>query len=505
MATSDPTVSPGGYFNKSLETNYSVTQVSSYPEPTFDPSEFKSALDHIYRKLDLRIIPALWVLHLLGCYGGAAYGNALTMNVDQGHDIPHHLHLSSYDICLSTALNYVAYIIFGLPMNLCSTMVAPKVWLNRIIIMIGFAYACIAVVNSTAGLKVIRFCTGVAAAGIWPGLSYYVSNFYPADRLSARIGHYFTATQISGTTAGLFAACFQLIDGTYGFTGYQWMFVIYGVITVIAGLALCFWLPNRPRGQAIWPLTTEELKLHQDHLKFCGVSHGRWTWKDFAKVLRDPRVWPLVFMYIGIVGCSSAIGNYTTTILHNSNPSMSPVTLSLLNAPIWLFDLAGALLVPPIADKFKSYRGLIFSLSTSILICGMFVCTFAPTLWSRWGGLLISGTGLGALIPITMAWGVDIFRKRHGDLGVAMATALIFGLGNLGSVATSYLMYHGWPEDTERGHHDSNMVVIALLGVSIIAASSNTVLQYALGDFGDKSLVDMTFLSRFRRARPQQK
>nr|UJH94437.1 Vht1.1 [Starmerella bombicola] len=503
MLHKKPTViSSSGSQNRGSEAASIATRISrssSEIKPTFESTASQAALKRLYRKLDFRIIPALWMLHFLNCYGGAIFGNALTMNSDKGHDLPHYLHLSSHDITLSIALDYVAYIVFDLPMNLCFTIIPPKVWLSRIIITIGCAYACIAAVRNAAGLKAVRFFTGVASAGIWPGLSYYVSCFYPGDRLSTRIGYYFTAAQISGVAAGLLAACFQLMDGSHGYTGYQWNFIIYGATAITVGFGLYFWLPNRPEGQAIWPLTEEELELHQKHLKFCGMGDNKWTWKKFVEVLRDPRVWPCVFMYFGVIGCGSGINNYATTIILNMSPNISPVKLSLLTAPIWLFALGGSFLVAPLADKFKHNRALIFSLSTSVIICGMFACTFAPTVWSRWSGLLICGFGLGAVIPINMAWGIDIFKKRHGDLGVAIASALISGLGNFGSVTSSYALYRGWPEDASRGYRASNLATIALLIVSIVAATSNTLLRYGLGDFGEKTLVEVTFLRWFRR------
>nr|UJH94638.1 Vht1.2 [Starmerella bombicola] len=474
-------------------------QSSTDLEFTLDQNDL-SSLNRLYRKLDFRIIPALWVLYFLSSYGSAAYGNALTMNSDKGHDIPHYLGLSSHDTSLSTTLDYVGYIVFDLPMNLCFTFVSPKVWLSRIIITIGLVYACIAAVHNAAGIEAIRFFTGLVSAGIWPGLSYYVSSFYPGDRLSSRIGYYYTAAQLSAAVAGLLGACFQLMDGARGYTGYQWNFLIYGVVTVAFGLVLYFWLPNRPKGQRIWPLKPEDIRLHQAHLKICGAddSNGRWTWQDFFKVMLDPRIWPLILMYFGVVGCGIGIENYATTILRNINPNWSSITLSLLSAPIWLFDLGGILIITPFADRYKQNRGIIFSFSTSIIICGLFVCTFAAGGWSRWGGLLLCGFGLGSTVPITMAWGAEIFRKRHGDLGVAMVTALISGLGNTGSVTTTYALYSGWPEDAARGYRDSNMVIVAILGISIIAAASCTLLQYALGDFGEKSLIDVTFLSWFK-------
>ena len=116
-------------------------------------------------------------------------------------------------------------------------------------------------------------------------------------------------------------------------------------------------------------------------------------------------------------------------------------------------------------------------------IAGLLITTFAGSgdSWSRYGGLLIIGFGLGPTVPITMTWTNEIFQKRHGEVGVAAASALVSGLGNLGSIVTTYALYEGWPEDADSKHpfRNSNLVMIAILVVSIISSVVNTVLLRA--------------------------
>lgn len=458
----------------------------------------RKRLDIIYRKLDMRIIPALWILYFLSSYSSAAYGNALTMNKNVGHSIIQKLKLTSNDVSTATALNYVGFIIFDLPMNLCLFKVAPHAWMSRIIITIGVVAACLAAVKNASGLKAQKFFAGLASAGVWPGMAYYISMWYPDHRAVSRVGYYFTAAQISAAVAGLLGAAFQKLDGHRGYTGYQWNFIVYGSVTIFYGIILYFWLPGRPTGTRIYPLTDADAALHAQDMQERIDADRTWSWAKFFGVLKDVRIWPLIMMYFGVVGCGIGIENYATTILTSINPAWSPITLSLLSAPIWLFDMGGILVVTPWADYFPQHRGLVFSFSTSIIICGLFVTTFASGGWTRWGGLQLCGFGLGATVPTTMSWGASIFRRRHGDIGVAMATALISGLGNLGSVTTSYALYSGWPSDAATGYRDSNMVMVALLGLSIIAAVCCSLLRYFLGDFGDVSLIDGTFLAWFR-------
>src|ERR1700733_10960164 len=98
-------------------------------------------------------------------------------------------------------------------------------------------------------------------------------------------------------------------------------------------------------------------------------------------------------------------------------------------------DLIAILIVTPLSDRFHHHRALFFSVPVCFQIAGLLITTFAghgSNSWSRYGGLLIVGFGLGPTVPITMAWTNEIFQPRHGEVGVAVASALVSGLGNLG-------------------------------------------------------------------------
>lgn len=458
-------------------------------------------LDKIYRKLDRRIIPALWCLYFLTSFGSAAFGVSLTMNMSQNHSLIQRLNLSSHDISTASALDFVGYIVFDVPANLIMTKMAPQSWISRIVISVGIVYACFAAVTSAPGIIVARLMSGICTAGVWPGMAYYISLWYPSHRTARRIGYYFTAAQISAAVAGLVSAGFQKIDGDRGLTGYQWMFLIYGVITITVGISLNWWLPDRPFAQDIksknkmlqlldklvikmpHPLNEEERKLHAMDMTERYSKPQMWGLKELWTVFIDIRIWPLIMMYFGVVGAGYGLTVAATTIIHNINPNLSSIDLSLLVAPIWLFDLGAIVIITPLSDKFKRHRGLVFSLSTLLIMTGLFITTFAKPKWTRYGGLLICGFGLGPTVPINMTWAAEIFGPRHGDLGTAASAALVSGLGNLGSVTTTYALYNGWPSDSARGYRDSNMVMVGILGFSIISAGACTLIRKRLGDF----------------------
>lgn len=167
-------------------------------------------------------------------------------------------------------------------------------------------------------------------------MTYYLSLYYPPSRCAKRIGQYYTAAQLSAAVVGLVSAGFQKMDGLGGLVGFQWMFLIYGLLAVILGVALLWWLPDRPlppgedkRKAKGWrrylprskpALSGEDAKVHYADLT--RVYHRpAWGWKDLSRVLLDWRIWPLVIMYFGVVGVGTSTLFLPTDIRKDNSPS----------------------------------------------------------------------------------------------------------------------------------------------------------------------------------------
>lgn len=336
-------------------------------------------------------------------------------------------------------------------------------------------------------------------------MAYYLTLFYPPSRTGKRIGQYFTAAQVSAAVVGLVSAGFQKMDGLGGLVGFQWMFLLYGLVGVIVGFSLLWWLPDRPsapgevaapKGYLKWfpqprpALTGEDARIHYEDLTRV-YRRRTWNLTDVWHVLIDWRLWPLTLMYFGVVGVGIGVQNYATVIINAANPTLTSVQLSLLSAPIWIvssspaidvasyanhfhqMDLIAILLVTPISDRFHQHRALFFSIPVSIQIAGLLLTTYATTPWPRYGGLLLVGFGLGPTVPITMTWTNQVFQHRHGEVGVAAASALVSGLGNLGSILTTYALFTGWISDSKPGrkkYRKSTLVMVGILCLSIVSA-----------------------------------
>ncbi|RYP12604.1 hypothetical protein DL765_007235 [Monosporascus sp. GIB2] len=458
-------------------------------------------VERVYRKLDLRIIPAFWVLYFLCSAIRSNIGLAQTMNADVGHDLMTVLGLTPRDVSTTLTLFYVSYF----------SQLVSSAFASPLSEMPGVSskHRCPLSEKVADRLRLLRFLLGMVIAGMWPGMAYYLTLFYPPSRTGKRIGYYFTASQVSASVVGLVSAGFQLMDGAGGLVGFQWMFLIYGLCGVVLGVVLLWWLPDRPLPPGEkrrhsrflkWvpsspeALSGEDALVHYEDLK--RVYHPRpWTLKDLGYVLIDWRLWPLTMMYFGVVGVGIGTQMYGTVIIRGINPRFTGVQLSLLFAPIWIMDLIAILLVTPITDRFHRLRPVFFSCATCIQIAGLLTTTFAPVSnpWARYGGLLMVGFGLGPTVPTCMTWTNEIFQRRHGEVGVAAASALVSGLGNLGSVTTTYALYTGWPADAAPGPHQfrkSNLVMIAILCMSILSSALMFVLLKLFGNEPSRKIID---------------
>lgn len=417
------------------------------------------------------------------------------MNMADGHDLGTYLNLSPHQVSTGLALFYASYVVLEVPSNLAMSKLSPSKWLARIVISVGIIGTAMVGLNGAAVYYVLRLLLGAVEAGMWPGMSLFLTLFYPPQRMAKRVGWYFTASQVSAAVVGLVSAGFQKMDGDGGLVGFQWMFLLWGLVTLVVGFSLLWWLPDRPVIPGETPpqhwytrwfrskpaLTGEDAALHYKDLSQAYLN-STWNLHDLWEVFLDWRVWPLIIMYFGVVGVGNGVQSYGTVLLSAINPSFSGIDLSLLYAPIWICDLIGILTVTPISDYFHNHRAIFFSIPTTLQIAGLLIATYSgdstSEQWGRYVGILIVGFGLGPTVPITMTWTAEIFQARHGEVGVAAACALVSGLGNLGSVVTNYALFEGWAADAKRhpAFVGSMWVMIAILMASIVSSFVLTIL-----------------------------
>src|SRR6266478_303058 len=191
------------------------------------------------RKVTWRLIPFLFLLYIVAWLDRVNVGfAALEMNADLG--------FSSATFGLGSGIFFLGYCLFEIPSNIILERVGARLWISRIMVTWGLISASLMFVRTPAVFYLLRFLLGVAEAGFFPGVIYYLSLWYPAAHRARAIAAFMTAVPVSGLIGGPLSGAFLELDGLHVLAGWQWFFLLEGLHAVILGISVLFYLKDRP-------------------------------------------------------------------------------------------------------------------------------------------------------------------------------------------------------------------------------------------------------------------
>lgn len=153
-----------------------------------------------------------------------------------------------------------------------------------------------AIAHDFKGLLLTRFFLGITEAPFYPGALYMLSIFYDRQEIATRISILFTANICGTAFAGLIAIGVFEMSGVAGLSGWRWLFILQGIITLVISVISAFILPNEPHNT--WWLTPEEKTLAHSRIAEDTVKMkaNTSTWAGLIAALKDKHLWVLVFM-----------------------------------------------------------------------------------------------------------------------------------------------------------------------------------------------------------------
>ncbi len=200
-------------------------------------------------KVTRRLIPFLLLLYIVAWLDRVNVGfAALQMNRDLG--------FSAAVYGFGAGVFFAGYALFEIPSNLVLARVGARRWIARIMITWGLISVAMMFVRGPASFYTLRFLLGVAEAGFFPGIIYYLSNWYPAAQRARAVSWFMVAIPLSIVIGGPLAGLLLELNGLLGLTGWQWLFLLEGLPAVILGVVVLFYLTDRPE-HACW-LKAEE-------------------------------------------------------------------------------------------------------------------------------------------------------------------------------------------------------------------------------------------------------
>ena len=264
------------------------------------------------RKIALRLIPFLILCYFLAYLDRVNAGfAALTMNKDLG--------FTAEMFGFGAGIFFIGYFIFEIPSNLILEKVGARRWIARIMVSWGFISAAFAFVPEISGLLqsgglslldsartfyVMRFIFGAAEAGFFPGIILYLTYWFTAEERARCVGVFMAAIPLSSVIGGpISGLILDRCDGFMGLKGWQWLFIIEGVPSVLVGLWALRYLTDKPN-DAAW-LEPEERSAVQARLDQERKHREAIRRYSVREALSNRRVLTLSIIYFGLVS-----GNY---------------------------------------------------------------------------------------------------------------------------------------------------------------------------------------------------
>ena len=396
-----------------------------------------SAEKALYAKIVRRLIPLLFLCYIAAFLDRVNVGFAkLQMAGD--------LALSDAMYGFGAGVFFIGYFLFEVPSNLILQKIGARRWIARIMVSWGIisasfmftgalhwgpiaaAFGC---TDAEFTFYLLRFLLGVAEAGFFPGVILYLTYWFPAGRRAQIVGLFMSAIALSNLAGSpLSGAIMQYMDGVSGWRGWQWLFLLEAIPSLLLGVLVLFKLPDGPRS-ARWLNSVEQdfvvsvVAADETHKRALGGRHG------FAETFADMRVWALAIVYFCGAGCLYAANFWMPTIIQELGLAPNDfLGIGLLNMIPWGTAAVVMVLWSRHSDRTGERRWHAAG--------GMLLAMVGLLLLAAFGNsAIVSIAALALVLSGTLSWVVTFWSLPTAFLsGTAAAAGIawINAFGNLG-------------------------------------------------------------------------
>ncbi|KAF9485449.1 MFS general substrate transporter [Pholiota conissans] len=447
--TSSPTASDP---EASIENEKLKTEVYNVDVDTSEVDEKK-----LLRKIDIALIPWLSFLYLLSFLDRTSIGNAKLYHLETD------LHMTDNQYLLTLTIFFFSYAIFEVPSNVFLKRLRPSIWLSFLMFFWGIMMTLQGTVHNYPQLLGLRWLLGTFEAGLFPGVNYYLSCWYKRSEFGLRAAIFFSAATVSGAFGGLLAAAISKMDGIGGKPAWAWIFILEGLLTVIAG-ALSFWIiqdfPDTAKFLTEAERTVVIRRLQGDD-QFSAAGENLKLRNIFTS-LKDWKTWIGMFVYVGCDMPLYAFSLFLPSIINQLSFTANPA--NLLTVPVYVFACIITCAVGFLADRWQQ-RGY-FNLGFLCLGgAGYIILIASRSAALSYFAVFMATCGIYPIIPNTISW---VSNNVEGSYKRSVSLAMVIGFGNINGAVSSNVYRATDKPWYPLGHG----LVLLYIGIGIIASST---------------------------------
>ncbi|GAA6007189.1 hypothetical protein JCM10207_001538 [Rhodosporidiobolus poonsookiae] len=397
----------------------------------------------VRRKLDLVVMPLLmlgfFVFQLERGNISAAITNTLFKDVGIDQD----------QFNTGQGLLYLGIVLLEIPSQLVLQRVGPSRWISVQILAFGLVATFQAWMNNYGSYLATRILLGCVESGFIPGSLYTISRFYKRDELASRNAAFFLGSGLASATTGLFAYGILRLDGRGGYAGWQWLFIIEGLLAV--GVAFFFFLVLPQSPQQPTPFLFPRLHYfneRQRHILATRVivddaakaqSASRIGYKEVWATVSDPRVWPHVLIAVSLIAPTSALGSYVPTLIKGFG--FDALKANALSSVAGWISLVATISFGIFSDR-TGWRGQ--SVIAAVALFWLFWVAFqqvslrgADARWTKYALIVVTQGFNAAYHPLNASW-LSLNQITPQQRSIAMAMFVM--AANCGAAVGSQLL-----------------------------------------------------------------
>ncbi|KAL1628701.1 hypothetical protein SLS56_005693 [Neofusicoccum ribis] len=437
------------------------------PTYTWTPEEEKK----LVRKLDFRV--CAWACVMF-------FG----LQVDRGNlkqavsdNMLDDLNMNTNDYNLGNIVFLVSFLLAELPSQLVSKKMGPDRWIPLQITLWSTVAMCQAAITGKKGFLATRALLGLLEGGFIPDIVLWLSYFYTSRELPVRLSYFWTTLSLTTIITSLLAFALLHMRGVSGWAGWQWLFLIEGLITALVGLSSWFMMPAsatqtktwfRPNG---W-FTDHELKiavnrvLRDDPSK--GDMHNRQaiTPKLLWKAMCDYDLWPLYAIGLLAYIPQSPVDTYITLTLKSLG--FSTFTTNLLTIPYSVFHICTLLIITRVSEWLNERTLVAMFQNIWTLPCVIALRFWPGAMSNMWGTYALVTTLLSYPYchAILVAWS----SRNSNNVGTRTVSAALYNMMvQLGNVIANNIYRNDDKPLYHRGNR--NLIIINCISICVFLAT----------------------------------
>ncbi|WP_425312016.1 MFS transporter [Pseudomonas baltica] len=338
--------------------------------------------------------------------------------------LEHDLGIGAAAYGFGAGLFFIGYALFEVPSNMLLQKVGARVWLTRIMFTWGIVATMMAFIQNETHFYILRFLLGIAEAGFFPGVIYYFTRWLPGVERGKAIAIFLSGSALASLISGPLAGALLQIEGL-GMHGWQWMFLIEGLASVLLCFFVWFWLDSRVH-DAKW-LTQEEKdtlvgEIDREQRERDAMHTVKPT---LGTLLRDRQILLFCLIYFCIQLTIYAATFWLPSIIKKMG-GLDDLQVGFLNSIPWLISIIAMYGFAALSGKFKFQQAWV---ATALLIAaaGMFMSTTGGPVFAF---VAVCFAAIGFKSASSLFWPIP---QAYLDARIAAAViALVNSVGNLG-------------------------------------------------------------------------